>query len=308
MATERRRSVIVAQPEPSITIHFDGPITVDHSISIRTLGKTLDHLQNAIDRSYLDIKYGNVFKHQRLKKVEYADVDFLARPPRDGGFILDMVSETGREIIDRLNSAIEGAYDADVEDAEDEHSRLIDQAFMRQRVYRTNGRATRFDRYVAREEGNLARAYGDRSIAKEIDQVLSQLRADRYEGSTLELSMYGSRAHPVYEFDADKAVTFHRVVSDRRLGDPILVRVELRSLDAGRGGQASTGKCRNTDTGREFNIMIPEAALFDQLARHLTRRRRRILEVVACPIFEYNSYDPNAGDMVLIDFVGLADA
>jgi hypothetical protein len=291
----------------SITVHFDGPIvTEDHQVTIRTLGKTLDHLQNAIDRAYLDLKYGNVLKHQRLKRDEYKDVDFIALSPREGGFIMEMVSAIGKPIADRISSAVQTAFERDVAAGELEHRRLLDQAEMRERVYQTTREAQPFDEFVAREEGHLARAFGDRAIVKEIDQVLSLIRLERHEGSSVELSTYGTRTHPTLTFDGPRAARFHAVVSERRVGEPILLTIELRSLDAGRNNQVAHGKARNIATGKEFNFLVPSPRVFDRLAKYLSSRRRRAVNVVGCPIYEYNAFDHNAGDMVLIDFTGEA--
>lgn len=291
----------------SITFHFDGPIAENHQVTIRTLGKTLDHLQNAIDRSYLDVTYGNVMKHQRLKLFEYSAVDFYALAPRDGGFIMEMVSATGKLIADRMAAAVTAAYEKDIAHGEVEHMKLLQQAELREKLFKKNGEAIPFNDFVAKEEKNLAKAFGDRAIAKEIDQVLSLIRADRHEGSTFELSIYGTRSHPKLEFDDKRATRFHAVVSDRRLGDPIILNIELRSLDAGRANQIAHGKARNVESGVEFNFMVPTAKVFDRLARNLKRRARKVIRVIACPIYEYNAYDPNAGDVVLINFQGEVD-
>lgn len=300
----------VKNPKPnpaSIQIHFDGSIVNDHRVSIRTLGKTLGHLQNAVDRAYLDLRYGNVMKYQRLKKEEYSDTDFIALNPEEGGFILEMISETGKKISDRLAIAVGIAYEKDIGRADVEHQRILEQAEMRAKVYKASGEAKNFKAFVATNEGDLARAFGDRSIVKEIDQVLSLIRTERYADSTFELSLYGTRAHPIYKFDAERASRFHDVVSQRRLGKPLLMTVELRSLDAGRQGQISHGKAKNIDTGKEFHFIVPDAVIFDRLARNLKRRKRDALAVVSCPIYEYDSFDPMGGDVVIIAFQGVVN-
>ena len=37
----------------TFSVHFDGPITVEHKVSIRVLAKTYEHMQRAIDRAYV---------------------------------------------------------------------------------------------------------------------------------------------------------------------------------------------------------------------------------------------------------------
>lgn len=251
----------------TIRFHYDGPIADNHNLTVRTLSITLKHLQSAIDRAYLDVTYGNVMKYQRLQKEDYPKVDFLALAPSEGGFIMDLVSDTGRLIADRLAGAVLRAYEQRIVNANEEHRRLLDQAHTRAQVYAANPEVPTFQEFIQSEEGKLIRAYGERSIVKEIDQVLSTIRHERYEGSTLDLAISGSRAHPVVTFDSPRAAEFHKVVSARRLGDPLSMRMVLRSLDAAKPGQVARGKATNLDTGREFNFEIPSATVFNKLPR-----------------------------------------
>lgn len=291
----------------SITFHFDGPIVDNHRITARTLGKTLDHMQNAIDRSYLDVTHGNVLKYQRLKNYEYAATDFLVLPPRDGGFILEMVSSKGKQIADRLFAAVATAYEQDVSDGATEHQRIMEQAAIRRSMFKKTGEATPYEDFLSKAEEQLAPAFADRSIVKEIDQVLSLIRTERHSGSTFDLTVYGSKPHGVLEFDSVSAARFHKVVSERRLGDPIILNMELRSMDAGRANQLAHGKATNAATGKEFNFLVPSTVEFDRMARYLKRQKRLPLKVVACPIFEYEAFDPYCGDMVVISFLGAID-
>lgn len=43
------------------SVHFDGPITVDHKVSLRVMAKTYEHVQRAIDRAYLLEVRGQIF-------------------------------------------------------------------------------------------------------------------------------------------------------------------------------------------------------------------------------------------------------
>ena len=62
----------------SIRIHFDGEIAAHHYIMLRALSKSLTHLQCALDRAYLDVKYQGVWKYAKLSKDDYSEVIFSA--------------------------------------------------------------------------------------------------------------------------------------------------------------------------------------------------------------------------------------
>lgn len=63
-----------------VELHFDGDIAPDHQVSLRTLSKSLGHLQSALDRAYLDIRHGNLWKYAKMHHDYYKDVELLVQP------------------------------------------------------------------------------------------------------------------------------------------------------------------------------------------------------------------------------------
>lgn len=291
-----------------ISFHFDGSIALEHQVTARVLGKTLDHIQNAIDRAYLDIKYGNVIKYQRLKEAEYEEADFIVGKPKEGGFILDLASRYGKDIADRLGSALTAAYDQDIQSATDEKTKILEQAQLRRRVFLKQKESTDYEKFIFDNEDIFARSFAERSIVKEIDQVLSLIRTDRYGDSVFEIQTYGHKASPKLSWNKLKSQKFHQVVSERGLGDPVRIPVEIRSLDKGGQNQPPKGKGKNKVTDKEFHFTVINSTIFNKLTPFLSKSKRgTIIYLIACPIFEFNSFDPNSGDMFVIDFGGMMD-
>lgn len=100
----------------TLSIHYDGPITDEHRLSVRVMAKTYEHAQRAIDRAFLVERYGDVWKHARLKKAQYAETKFLAEYPKEGGIILDMVRVGAGPIVDRIAAAIRPVYEEAAKD------------------------------------------------------------------------------------------------------------------------------------------------------------------------------------------------
>lgn len=298
-------------PAPSVWFRFDGPITQNNRVSLRTLGKTLEHLQSSIDRAYLDVKYKDVFKYQKLKESEYEDVEFIALEPIPGSYIQEAIAKisnsTTKGIIERMNLALTNAYEKSNSQTKKQSISLKDQALQRQQLYKTTRESQSYEDFVQTEIGQLSQAFGERSINKEIDQILSIIRQEKNHGSTFEISMYGSKQGPKLSFDQDGANRFHRVVSERRIGKPITVDIELRSLDAGKQGAIATGKAKNLHSEKECHMHIPDPKVFGKLTQHLRRVKRRHLQIIACPVYEYDAWDPKGGDIVVIAFLGVID-
>ena len=72
-----------------IRIHYDGDIAENHQIPMRTLGKCLVHVQSAIDRAHLDLKYDGIWKYARMANDDYPNTEYIVQAPNEGGYILD---------------------------------------------------------------------------------------------------------------------------------------------------------------------------------------------------------------------------
>lgn len=283
-----------------ITIHFDGPIATDHSVQLRTFSKTLDNLQNAIDRAYLDVKYGTIWKNARLKDEDYQFTDFLVAQTREGGFITDLFGGNGGEkIVTRIHQALAPAYERATKRAEQEHERLVDLAENRKKLFQAGAqRPTDYKKLVEEPDKKQTTAYGDRSIAKEFDQIASAIRARDGDGSFIEIDLYAGKPFPKMIFDGNTAKAFHNIVSFRTLGDPVEIPITLRALDSGHG--VSKAKAFNLISKKDFNLHIHTDRGFSSLRKFLKKRSPPPFNIIACPILEYGAFDPLAGDMYFI--------
>jgi hypothetical protein len=272
----------------TIELHFDGDVARDHHVSLRTLGTALQHMQSAVDRAFLDIKYGQVWKHARLRNDDYAETDFVLGYPTEGGYVIDMVSRTGGKIVRRIRDAVSGAIEAAEHEGEEELQRLKGQVQTQHtRIIHGDLVPRSFEQLERGMVGKtMLRAYGDRSIAKEVDLVLSTIRHRKAGDSELRI-----------EFGADgKPSRFHFD------GDPVTYSGFLRSLDKGNQYSGMRGKFKNAETQREVTIFIASEEDFDELHPHLKGKHR--IDIIASPVIEYGAYDSKGGD---IYFIGLAE-
>lgn len=288
----------------NISIHFDGPIAKDHAIQLRTFTKTLGHIQSSIDRAYLDLKtVDGIAKNARLRNEDYEPTNFLMRQTREGGFIADLLGtdDNSNDIIKRIDDAVTPAFENANNQAKSrdpiEHVDLIDQIENRLRNYKAEAqKPISYERFAAAPDAHETRGYGDRSIAKEFDQIASAIRARDGDGSSVEISLSTDKALSTYLFDHRVSAAFHDVVSVRDLGDPVEIFITLRSLDSGNGG-ISKAKAHNLISNKEFNLHIHTARGFSGLKRYLRKRDPIKFGIIACPIYEYGAFDRAAGDM-----------
>jgi hypothetical protein len=287
-----------------ISIHFDGPIARNHTVQLRTFSRTLDHIQTAIDRAFLDLKYGSIWKNARLKDEDYIPTDFLLQQTREGGFISDLVgSSDGEDIIGRIHEAVLPAYEQAQKPVTLEPVKLVDEAERRRKHYNAGAqKPIPFADLIENPDAKQTNPYGDRSIVKEFDQIASAIRARDNDGSAIEINLYSAKSLPAFIFDYPTANAFHKIVSVRTLGDPVEIPVTLRGLDSG-GAGISKGKASNLISGKEFNLFIHTERGFGSLRKFLKKKNPPEFKIIACPVLEYGAFDPLAGDMYFIAIV-----
>jgi len=227
-----------------IQIHYEGDISKDHQIPMRVLGLSLLHIQKALDRAYLDLKYQGVWKYARMSQSDYEITEFLVQQPKEGGYILDFFSrrKESPKIADRVSKAINEA----LEQSDEHKTSLYSQVESRKEQVANNIiRPKQFQDVVLNPSDEVKRKYGDRSIAKEIDQVLSIIRAEYSGDSILGLIISGSSTQ-AFNFNKVKSDRFHKVVAGRQIGPPVIYSGKVQALDK----RNKSGKFVNVENRR----------------------------------------------------------
>lgn len=285
----------------SFSVHFAGTITVDHKVSIRVLANTYEHMQRAIDRAYLISAYGEVWKHARLTKEQYQETEFIAEYPREGGIILDAVRNGADRIIDRVYASIRPVFDSAVQQGLVQHQTIAAQHAERYRYVEAKQRNIQtFDDLLKAAHPGWAAAYSNKSVVKEVDQLVGQIVPARLDGSSVDISLLGSLPHPPLEFDSQRAKRFHQIASQRELAAPVRVMVIIRSLDRGNDYAKPGAKILNLATNREVTLQLSSRQDFDDLHPY---HNGKPVELYVSPIVEALGFDLNGGDLMFIAVV-----
>lgn len=280
-----------------LSLHFDGDVVSDHFISARTLGKSLVHTQNAIDRAYLDLKYGNLGKYARMRGDDYQSADFIALYPKEGGFIQELASDIGQSIINRISSALSPAMDKILAEGYEVASSISQQVENRKNQIEKGVIKPQSYKLLANNPDNkVVRKYADRCINRELDQVLSIIRS-RYAGeSLLEMAFQGEKLLK-FNFDKYKSEKFHALISQKEVGDPIIYVSSVRQLDR----DILKGKIVNLENDKTVAIHFLHENDFVKAHPYLGNKSEMIF--IGSPVIEYGAFDPNAGDIYFIDLL-----
>lgn len=249
-------------------------------------------MQSALDRSYLDIEQGLIRKHSHLHHSKHSFADIYFSQTRPGSFIIkfEKAEQLTKRMLDRLSQVIRSPYERALSTNQDLTTTLNDD--YESRLLQVNN-STQLQLYTSEIEDELVtRNYSERSIVKEIDQLVSPLR-NGSDQNHINLKIVASNT-VTYEFDRNKANYFHKIVSKRELGTPCIYHLNIRVINANTKkvtamNAATRNQCtmhfRNDDIFREFTQAY-------NVNQNIT--------IIASPVLEYSTYDTNAGDIYFI--------
>lgn len=277
----------------TVSFHYSGDLIVDHKITILALSKTLTCLQNAINRAYLDNKYGGIWKHARISSNDYEAISFWVGSAKEGGYILDAIASTmtGKKILDRIASALQPVYTLLEKGIEEEVSSLEGQAESINKLLPTL-QIHDYAQFVEIVKKTHIRRYGDRSILKEFDEMFSLLRSENAGKSILELTMEATDSN-TYRFNAAKSSLFHSLVSKKTLAEPVKLTGRIEKLDR----IHLNGRFVNSYNNKKCTIRFENDADFQAIHPFLVKDK---VDIIASPILEFGTFDVSAGDLYFI--------
>lgn len=276
-------------------LHFEGEITRNHTVSLRTLGQSLHHLQGAVNRAHLDVRYGEVWKNARLSAEDYAETELWSSAPRDGGYIIEFFQSSPRleKTLKRIVSAMTPAMEKSRTQAMTNAKSLAEQSALREQQVKLGIiDPESYENYMPTASQH---PYGDRAINKEIDQLVSVVRHRNAGQSTIELIVGTDTPRP-FKFNRISSENFHSLVSRRNLGDPLLYSVKVTELDS----TNKTAKVINIVTERSVKLQYKSDIEFEMIKRYLGVDAP--MNFIGSPVYEGGAYDVKGGDVF---FIGL---
>ncbi|PHH40238.1 hypothetical protein [Pseudomonas putida] len=276
-------------------LHFDGDITRNHTVSLRTLGQSLHHLQGAVNRAHLDVRYGEVWKNARLTAQDYEQTELWTRPPSEGGYIIEFFEKSPRlkQTLTRIVSAVSPAVEKSKTQALANAGSLANQSALREEQVRLGIIDPQtYENYIPTASQH---PYGDRAINKEIDQLIGVVRHKNAGQSTVELIVCADIPIP-FKFNRVASENFHSLVSKRNLGEPLIFSVKVTELDA----INKSAKVINVVTDRMIKLQYRSDIEFELIKKYLGEQV--LMNFLGSPIYEGGAYDAKGGDVF---FIGL---
>ncbi|MFZ5844837.1 MAG: hypothetical protein ACOY3E_18290 [Pseudomonadota bacterium] len=284
----------------TLLLHFDGQLAKDNRVSMRTLGKSIIHLQNAYDRAFIEQHYGELWKHARMKSADYQKVELLYDQIEIGSFRITFknLDELIELLTRRIRGAVQEAFEADFEEGDYNLSQLKDQAIRRKEQIQ-NGAVfpVAYDESTILGDNAVVRRYGDRAIVREINQALATVRSKSSGDSTIGFEFGVPNSTMEFHFDREAAVKFNKVVSRRTLGEPIIYTGRIEGLSK----RNLKGEVTLNVTGKTCNLWFADETALNKVIPGFEGN----LDIIfyGSPILEYGAFDPEAGDVFFVDIL-----
>ncbi len=233
-----------------------------------------------------------------MTSKDYENSVFLVGDARDGGYILDFLSnvpmakDITKRISDALSPAFEKAKDDGISRMEDLGTEIdIQKGKVLQNVITPR----LFNKELLYPDPKVIRQYGDRSILKELDQILAIIRSEEFGENHFSLTLdTDTDNRKEYSFNRKRSNNFHSLITKKSIGNPLEYFGRLRALDS----VTKIGKFINNDTGKTHNIRFKDDEDIFTVRKFLGDDGG--FTFIGSPVIEYGSYDIHAGDIYFL--------
>ncbi|MBA5116479.1 hypothetical protein H2N78_04405 [Pseudomonas aeruginosa] len=284
-----------------IILKFDGSLSPNKNVALRTLAYTLPHLQRAIDKS--------VYFHERHDLRKYTSLPDELQPlaalyiheVQIGSFKIPFISELLKGVPELFTEFMAQPYAQAANDVKLVKGILkVDLGVAKGHAQLDNLEERTQEDMIKDEQGRKI-AFARSAVLHDVNTMLSVVRGDQAAFISLDTDTerYGYRN---FEFNQERAVRFNRITNTKRLADAVVYTGKIKGVEEqkARSQFRYSAKFLSSTTGQESKLLI--ADLED--AQRINAHNLKDVEVQfwGAPIALYEAFDPVRGDVVFIDF------
>lgn len=288
--------------QKELILRINGTLAPNNMISLRTVSHTLPHLQRAIDKIVLYEEFGQIKKYSVLPSTHYQKADLYLDPFEEGSVKIPLIGELLEGVGQRLNQFLAEPYQQAVEDIQDFSSPLSDQLINAKNNVDHDNVEKITQKDLMQRSQELERSYAQAAVLKDINTLLSPLRAKSSVNDTISLinNTHGNTA--TFDFTHNNSKSFGKIVTQRRLAQPVIYSGILEGLkNTGSKTFPFTGDFVSEATENEMKLLISNAE--DALLLNKYNLSKKVISIWACPLAIYESFDQLRGDIAFVSFV-----
>jgi hypothetical protein len=276
-------------------------VLLQEKISIRTLSHTLPHLQRAIDKIVMYETRDTVGKGATLHHVHYPVADLYLEEIIEGSIILPLIGNLLAGATARFNNFLAEPY-REAENTIDSKTSTFDTRVETVRIQIASGILKPISHQSLIDNENLVQiAYAQAAFLNDINNMLAPLRSNGCVDDVITIHNADPKNAATYVYNQRKSKAFAKVVRTQRLAHPVMYSGKLEGLvNRGGTGFPYVVKFICSATEKEMKLLVASEA--DALELNKYNIGNTEINIVACPLSVYGTFDPLSGDIVFIAF------
>lgn len=279
-----------------IDYHFIGPLFEDHTVDLDILITTLNNLNRALSRSYLDVvRPHGVIKNAQMTKLEKENFIFTAELPLGQSWFQSVRAGTlnSERAVTRFLETILPPYERAKERGLEKSSNLAKEALdIQDNIKNESITPIPFEAF---SNGNETNHFGEKSIAKYQSRMVSPM-IHLGTDNNLELTIHTENVDHRLNFDSNTSKNFHSIISERSIGAPVVFRGNIKFIHSDK----HSGDFYNTITHRMSRLKVISESDFLEIHPYTVGQE---IEFIGSPVIEYGTIDKIAGDIYFIKFL-----
>ena len=182
--------------ERELILRINGTLAPNNRVSLRTISHTLPHLQRAIDKLVLFEKYGEIKKHATLPGTHYHLADLYLDDFEEGSLKIPLLGNLLDGVGSRFNQFLSEPFQEAAKEIRENSRSLLDQLnTAHNNIFHENVEKITQKDLIARGD-ELERYYAQAAVLKDINTMLSPLRAKSSKEDTITVSAKESALLP----------------------------------------------------------------------------------------------------------------
>lgn len=284
-----------------ITLYFDGSLSPQKNVSLRTLSYTLPHIQRAIDKTVYFNSNGKLTKYTSLPHELYPQADLYISNLEYGSLKIPFLSDLISGVPQLFNEFMRQPYELSANEVKGHRGILRDDLENRKIHANLDNLRELTQEDILQQEGERKRAYAQAAVLKDMATALSLVRST--DDAILGLNIDSATGFKNFHFDQRRAANFSRIATTKRLSDAVIYKGRITGLEKQHGNTQFkySAKFLSSVTGKECKLLIAD---YDD-AIMVNTHNLTDNEVVfwGSPIALHEAFDPVRGDIVFIDFI-----